>query len=40
MLARGLRQRGFLWLFLEPLLAFTLAILGFNLLAEGLRRRR
>lgn len=39
MLARGLRQRNFLWLFLEPLMAFTLAILGFNLLAEGLRRR-
>ncbi|HEX6287743.1 MAG TPA: ABC transporter permease [Herpetosiphonaceae bacterium] len=40
MLARGLRQRAYLWLFLEPLVAFTLAILGFNLLAEGLRRRR
>jgi peptide/nickel transport system permease protein len=40
MLARGLRQRNHLWLFLEPLLAFALAILGFNLLAEGLRRRR
>lgn len=39
MLARGLRQRNFLWLFLEPLMAFTLAILGFNLLAEGLRRK-
>jgi peptide/nickel transport system permease protein len=39
MLARGLRQRSFFWLFLEPLLAFTLVIMGFNLLAEGLRRR-
>lgn len=41
MLAKGLRQRGSgIWLLLEPLLAFTLAILAFNLLAEGLRRRR
>jgi peptide/nickel transport system permease protein len=40
MLALGLRGRsqgG--WLFFEPLLAFLVAILGFNLLAEGLRRR-
>ena len=41
MLARGVRDRGAsLWLLLEPLIAFTLAILAFNLLAEGLRRRR
>jgi len=41
MLAKGLRERGSgLWLLLEPLLAFTLAILAFNLLGEGLRRRR
>lgn len=41
MLAKGLRQRGLgIWLLIEPLLAFTLAILAFNLLAEGLRRRR
>jgi peptide/nickel transport system permease protein len=41
MLAKGLRQRsGAIWLLIEPLLAFTLAILAFNLLAEGLRRRR
>lgn len=41
MLAKGLRQRGLgIWLFLEPLLAFTITILAFNLLAEGLRRRR
>ena len=40
MLARGLRQRGSgLWLLLEPLAMFALAILAFNLLAEGLRRR-
>jgi peptide/nickel transport system permease protein len=40
MLARGLRQRGSgLWLMLEPLAVFALAILAFNLLAEGLRRR-
>ncbi|MBA3948248.1 MAG: ABC transporter permease [Herpetosiphonaceae bacterium] len=40
MLAIGLRERGKLWLLLEPLIVFTLAILAFNLLAEGLRRRR
>ena len=41
MLARGVRDRGAgLWLLLEPLIAFTLAILAFNLLAEGLRRRQ
>jgi peptide/nickel transport system permease protein len=41
MLAKGVRQRGSgIWLLLEPLLAFTLAILAFNLLGEGLRRRR
>lgn len=28
------------WILAEPMLAFTLAILGFYLLAEGLRRRR
>ena len=41
MLAQGLRERrAGAWLFFEPLLAFVGAILGFNLLAEGLRRRR
>jgi peptide/nickel transport system permease protein len=41
MLARGLRDRGEgWWLFLVPVAAFTLGILAFNLLAEGLRRRR
>jgi len=41
MLASARRERGTaLWLMLEPLLAFSLAILTFNLLAEGLRRRR
>jgi peptide/nickel transport system permease protein len=41
MLAKGLRQRSLgIWLFLEPLLAFTITILAFNLMAEGLRRRR
>ncbi len=41
MLAKGLRQRNLgIWLLLEPLLAFTITILAFNLLAEGLRRRR
>ncbi|HEU5103048.1 MAG TPA: ABC transporter permease [Roseiflexaceae bacterium] len=41
MLARGLRERGSgLWLLLAPMGAFTLTILAFNLLAEGLRRRR
>jgi peptide/nickel transport system permease protein len=41
MLAKGLRQRSLgIWLLLEPLLAFTLAILAFNLLGEGLRKRR
>jgi peptide/nickel transport system permease protein len=41
MLARGVRERssGF-WLLLAPMGAFSLAILAFNLLAEGLRRRR
>ena len=40
MLARGLRARSSgLWLLLEPVIAFTLSILAFNLLAEGLRRR-
>jgi peptide/nickel transport system permease protein len=41
MLARGLRERGSgIWLLLAPMAAFTLTILAFNLLAEGLRRRR
>jgi peptide/nickel transport system permease protein len=41
MLATGARERGAgIWLLLEPLLAFSLAILAFNLLAEGLRRKR
>jgi peptide/nickel transport system permease protein len=41
MLARGLRERGSgIWLLLAPMGAFTIAILAFNLLAEGLRRRR
>lgn len=41
MLAVGVRERGLgSWLMMEPLLAFSLAILAFNLLAEGLRRRR
>jgi peptide/nickel transport system permease protein len=41
MLARGLRERGSgSWLLLAPIGAFTVAILAFNLLAEGLRRRR
>lgn len=41
MLARGLRDRGDgWWLFLVPVVAFTLGILAFNLLAEGLRRKR
>ncbi|MBK9943709.1 MAG: ABC transporter permease [Kouleothrix sp.] len=41
MLALSLRQRsqGY-WILIEPLLAFTLAIMAFGLLAEGLRRRR
>lgn len=40
MLARGARERsaGF-WLLLAPVGAFSLVILAFNLLAEGLRRR-
>jgi peptide/nickel transport system permease protein len=41
MLARGLRERGSgIWLLLAPMGAFTITILAFNLLAEGLRRRR
>jgi ABC-type dipeptide/oligopeptide/nickel transport system permease subunit len=40
MLAVGVRQRSAPWLFLEPMIAFTLAILSFNLLADGLRRQR
>jgi peptide/nickel transport system permease protein len=40
MLGVGLRQRSAIWLLLEPALAFTISILAFNLLAEGLRRRR
>ncbi|MBA3943433.1 MAG: ABC transporter permease [Herpetosiphonaceae bacterium] len=41
MLAAGLRHRNSgVWLLLEPVIAFTLAILSFNLLADGLRRRR
>lgn len=41
LVALSLRQRnqGY-WILIEPLLAFTLAIVAFNLLAEGLRRRR
>lgn len=41
LIALSLRQRnqGY-WILIEPLLAFTLAIVAFNLLAEGLRRRR
>ncbi|HNP72790.1 MAG TPA: ABC transporter permease subunit [Kouleothrix sp.] len=41
LVATSLRQRnqGY-WILIEPLLAFTLAIVAFNLLAEGLRRRR
>lgn len=40
MLARGMRERsaGY-WLVLAPIGAFSLVILAFNLLAEGLRRR-
>lgn len=41
MFAKGLRQRSMgSWLVVEPLLAFTLSILAFTLLSEGLRRRR
>lgn len=41
MLAKGIRERSSApWLFLAPMGAFVMAILGFNLLAEGLRRRR
>jgi peptide/nickel transport system permease protein len=41
MLARGLRERSLgIWMLLAPLACFTLAILAFNLLAEGMRRRR
>jgi ABC-type dipeptide/oligopeptide/nickel transport system permease subunit len=41
MLARGLREsgRGY-WLLLSPMGAFTITILAFNLLAEGMRRRQ
>jgi peptide/nickel transport system permease protein len=40
MFAKGLRQRSLgAWIVVEPLLALVLAILAFNLLAEGLRRR-
>lgn len=40
MLANGIRARGQgSWLLTVPIAAFTLAILSFNLLAEGLRRR-
>ena len=41
MFAVGLRVSGDGgWLLLEPVIAFTLTILAFNLLAEGLHRRR
>jgi peptide/nickel transport system permease protein len=41
MLAKGVRERGSgAWLFLAPVAAFVLSILAFNLLGEGLRRRR
>jgi peptide/nickel transport system permease protein len=41
LLAKGLRERGNgPWLFFAPVAAFVLSILAFNLLAEGLRRRR
>jgi ABC-type dipeptide/oligopeptide/nickel transport system permease subunit len=41
MLGSGLRDRNAgIWMLLEPLIAFTVAILAFNLIAEGLRRRR
>jgi ABC-type dipeptide/oligopeptide/nickel transport system permease subunit len=41
MLARGLRESGQgFWLLLAPMVAFSLTILAFNLLAEGMRRRR
>jgi peptide/nickel transport system permease protein len=41
LLANGLRNRsGAPWLLIAPTVAFTLAILGFNTLADGLRRRR
>lgn len=41
LLAKGLRERSRgPWLFLAPTLVFTASILAFNLLAEGLRRRR
>ena len=40
MVALSLRQRNIgYWILLEPLLAFTVSIVAFNLLAEGLRRR-
>jgi ABC-type dipeptide/oligopeptide/nickel transport system permease subunit len=40
MFAKGLRQRSMgAWIIVEPLLALVLAILAFNLIAEGLRRR-
>jgi ABC-type dipeptide/oligopeptide/nickel transport system permease subunit len=41
MLARGLRERGSgYWLLFAPMGAFILTILAFNLLAEGMRRKR
>lgn len=40
MLAKGVRARATgPWLFIAPMAAFSLSILAFNLLAEGLRRR-
>lgn len=41
MLARGVRERANgPWVFIAPMAAFSLSILAFSLLAEGLRRRR
>ncbi|MBX0327261.1 ABC transporter permease [Oscillochloris sp. ZM17-4] len=41
MLAKGVRERGAsAVLFIAPMAAFSLSILAFNLLAEGLRRRQ